>query len=80
MRERFAIIFYEVRRQSRAGLGIGYLVETPDGQAWCFPSPETEEKFPGEIDAFPVDLGRLRPQPDNESGRKCFVYAPATPP
>ena len=80
MRERFAIITYEIRRRrgrsaDYGGLGIGYLVETPDGRAWCFPSVETAEKFPDEIDAFELNTARLKPQADTEDGRRRFVYA-----
>lgn len=76
MREQFAIVTYEIRQNRRAGLGCGYLIETPDGQSWCFPSEETGEKFPGEIGAFALNPAHLKPQPDAEDGRKCFVYAP----
>jgi hypothetical protein len=75
MTQKFAIITYEIRQKGRAGLGFGYLVETPDGHAWCFPSEETGERFPDEIGPFRLDPARLKPQPDSEDGRKCFVYA-----
>ena len=79
MRERFAIVTYEIRRAGRAGVGIGYLVETPDGHHWCFPSPETGGKYPDETEPFKLDPERLRPQPDDEIGRRCFVYAGGQP-
>ena len=80
MRERFAIVTYEIRRKrgrdmDYGGLGFGYLVETPDGCAWCFPSVETAEKFPDELDAFELNRTRLKRQPETDDGRKCFVYA-----
>lgn len=58
-----------------AGLGFGHLVETPDGRAWCFPSVETSEKFPDELDAFELNPARLKHQPETDDGRRCFVYA-----
>jgi hypothetical protein len=80
MRERFAIVTYEVRRKrgrgpDYGGLGFGYLVETPDGRAWCFPSVETVAKFPDETDAFEINTARLKRQAETDDGRRCFVYA-----
>ncbi len=74
MAERFPIVTYEIQYKSAAGLGFGYLVETPDGNCWCFPSVETGEKFPDRADAFRLDPARLKPQLDCEDGRKQFVY------
>lgn len=77
MRERFPILTYEIRQCGRAGLGMGYLVETPDGRAWCFPSEETGMRFPGEDKPFALDAARLRPHADSQDGRRTFVYGPA---
>ena len=76
MEERFAVVTYEVRRRKQhAGLGFGFLVETPDGRAWCFPSSETRSQFPGEEKAFEMNPERLREQPGSDSGRRAYVYA-----
>jgi hypothetical protein len=78
MSERFAIVTYEIRcNQGRGGLGFGYLVETPDGRAWCFPSMETAEKFPDKLNAFELNPARLKRQCDSDNGRRCFVYVSA---
>ena len=75
MRERFAIVTYEVSAtRGKRGLGFGYLVETPDGKSWCFPSPETADKFPGEIEAFQLNPARLKIQASDDDRRR-FVYA-----
>ena len=82
MRERFALVTYEIRRRlgrhagpNSGGLGFGYLVETPDGRAWCFPSVETVGKFPDEGDAFEINRQQLKRQPETDDGRRCFVYS-----
>jgi hypothetical protein len=76
MAERFAIVTYEVQHKGNAGLGFGYLVETPDGLAWCFPSEETGEKFPDQAGAFRINPASLKPQPDCDNGRRQFLYRP----
>jgi hypothetical protein len=79
MRKLFAILVYEVSgKPDRAGLGIGFLVETPDGRAWCFPTDETKSKFPGQ-DTFEVISERLKRQPDTDDGRLSYVYTPDSP-
>jgi hypothetical protein len=78
MRERFAIVTYEVRRKlDRGGLGFGFLVETPDGRAWCFPSEETRQKFSDQLGAFEINIAHLKPQPETDDGRRCYVYVGA---
>ena len=75
MRDRFAIVTYEVRRKrDQGGLGFGFLVETPDGRAWCFPSEETRKKVPDQIGAFEINIAQLKRQPEADDGRRCYVY------
>jgi hypothetical protein len=74
--ERLAIVTYEVRRRAQhAGLGFGYLIETPDGRAWCFPSRETRMQFPGEEEAFELNPERLKEDADSDSGRRAYIYS-----
>jgi hypothetical protein len=75
MPERFAIVTYQVRgKLNLVGLGFGYLVETPDGRAWCFPSLETRAIFPEETEAFELNLERLESR-RTDDGRHCLVYS-----
>ncbi len=74
MSERFALLTYEIHQRGQAGLGIGYLIETPDGKSWCFASEETRMRFPGSEIAFALDPARLRPQADADDGRRRFVF------
>lgn len=75
MAEGFVLVTYQVRHKlNLVGLGFGYLVETPDGRAWCFPSLETRETFPDENEAFEVNPERLECA-QTDDGRRCLVYS-----
>jgi len=63
MTDEFPIVTYQFEQVGHAAIGIGYLVMTPDGLAWCFPSRETLAKYPGSADAFEVDPANLRNRP-----------------
>ena len=74
MAEKFPIVTYELEHNGAVGFGLGYLVRTPDGNAWCFPSEETVEKYPRQAEAFGLIASNLKEQPDSGNGRRVFLY------
>jgi hypothetical protein len=74
MSERFPIVTYELEQNGSVATGVGYLIHTPDGNVWCFPSNETIEKYPAQKAAFAIASSQLREQYDSGNGRKIFTY------
>ena len=72
MAEKFPIVTYEL--EDKSGFGLGYLVHTPDGKIWCFPSEETLEKHPRQAGAFALVAANLKEQADSGNGRRVFLY------
>ena len=74
MVEKFPIVTYELEHDGGVGFGLGYLVRTPDGKSWCFPSEETTEKYPGQAEAFGLVASSLKEQADSANGRRVYLY------
>ena len=74
MAEKFPIVTYELEQDGAIAFGLGYLVRTPDGKAWCFPSEETMEKYPRQGEAFSLIASQLKEQPDSGNGRRVYLY------
>jgi hypothetical protein len=73
------IVIYWIRREGDPEFGFGYLVQYPDGSAYCYPAESTAEKQPSLSGGFQIDPQHLRAQPDTGADRPLYLYAVEVP-